>query len=303
MDHRAALAALLDFYAEAGIDCALAEEPFDRFAEEAARREARRASGPAVAEGPGEGAERRRDSADRAALRIPQQFRPQKEAERAAPAPPPAAITAIPPEEAQASAKALAAEAQSLEALRALLAEFDGCALKSMAKNLVFDDGNPQGRVMLIGEAPGAEEDREGRPFVGRSGQLLDRMLAAIGLDRESVYIANVIPWRPPGNRTPTPQELAVCLPFIQRQVALADPDFIVCLGGSATQALLGTRTAITAARGRWFAYDTGSRTIPALSTFHPAYLLRQPLQKRRAWQDLRALKKALEGAAVQFTQ
>jgi DNA polymerase len=147
---------------------------------------------------------------------------------------------------------------------------------------------------MFVGEAPGYEEDISGRPFVGRSGKLLDRMMEAIGLDRSKAYIANVIPWRPPGNRTPTPQETAICLPFIRRQIELANPDILVCLGHPATQTLLGTKEGITRTRGRWFKYDTGTREIDAIATLHPAYLLRQPLQKRLAWRDFLAINKAL---------
>ena len=173
--------------------------------------------------------------------------------------------------------------------------KFDGCALKSTATRLVFADGNPQARIMFVGEAPGREEDIEGLPFVGRSGKLLDRMIAAIGLDRTSAYIANVIPWRPPGNRTPTPQETQICLPFIQRQIELVNPDVLVTLGNPSTQTLLSTREGIMKTRGKWFDYDTGTRVIRALATFHPAYLLRSPSYKRMAWQDLRAIAKALE--------
>jgi len=158
----------------------------------------------------------------------------------------------------------------------------------------VFADGNPQARVMFVGEAPGFEEDQSGKPFVGRSGKLLDRMMAAIGLDRTSAYIANVVPWRPPGNRTPTPQETAICLPFIRRQIELANPDILVCLGGPSAQTLLGIRDGITRTRGRWFPYDTGTREIRAIATFHPAFLLRSPLQKRLAWRDFMAIRKAL---------
>ena len=148
---------------------------------------------------------------------------------------------------------------------------------------------------MFVGEAPGREEDIEGLPFVGRSGKLLDRMIAAIGLDRTSAYIANVIPWRPPGNRTPTPQETQICLPFIQRQIELVNPDVLVTLGNPSTQTLLATREGIMKTRGSWFDYDTGTRVIRAMATFHPAYLLRSPSYKRMAWQDLRAIAKALE--------
>ena len=199
------------------------------------------------------------------------------------------------PEAAIASAREAARTAPTLEALRALLENFDGCALKSTATRLVFADGNPQARIMFVGEAPGREEDIEGLPFVGRSGKLLDRMIAAIGLDRSNAYIANVIPWRPPGNRTPTPQETQICLPFIQRQIELVNPDVLVTLGNPSTQTLLSTREGIMKTRGHWFDYDTGTRVIRALATFHPAYLLRSPSYKRMAWQDLRAIAKALK--------
>jgi DNA polymerase len=148
---------------------------------------------------------------------------------------------------------------------------------------------------MLVGEAPGRDEDIQGLPFVGRSGQLLDRMLAAIGLTRNDVYIANVVPWRPPGNRTPTPQETAACRPFVERQIELADPDFLILLGGAAAKELLDSPEGILKLRGRWREYDTGRRTIRAMATLHPAYLLRQPLQKRLAWRDFLALKAALD--------
>ncbi len=204
--------------------------------------------------------------------------------------------TAMPLDAAESSARALAQSANDLETLRSIIANFDGCPLKRTATQLVFADGVPGSRVMLVGEAPGAEEDRLGRPFVGRAGQLLDRMLAAIGLDRTSVYIANVVPWRPPGNRTPTPQETQVCLPFIERQIELADPDALVCLGASAVRTLLGVQTGIMRARGSWVAYSMqGGREIRALAMLHPAFLLRQPAHKRLAWADLRALAAALE--------
>jgi DNA polymerase len=198
-------------------------------------------------------------------------------------------------EEAVTSAREAAKSAKSLDELRSALERFDGCALKTTAKNLVFADGNPEAKVMLVGEAPGAEEDREGLPFVGRSGKLLDRMLGAVGLDRTNVYIANIVPWRPPGNRTPTPQESATCLPFIRRQIELVDPDILVCLGKPSMQTLLGIKDGIRGVRGRWYDFDTGTRTIKALVTFHPAYLLRSPLEKRHSWRDMLALKKALE--------
>ncbi|MDR3466144.1 MAG: uracil-DNA glycosylase, partial [Xanthobacteraceae bacterium] len=198
------------------------------------------------------------------------------------------------PEVAIGTARATAQAAATLDELAAGLAAFEGCALKFTATRLVFADGNPAARIMFVGEAPGRDEDIEGRPFVGRSGKLLDLMMAAIGLDRGSVYIANVIPWRPPGNRTPTPQETQICLPFIQRQIELVNPDILVTLGNPSTQTLLNTRDGIMKTRGRWIDYDTGTRKIRAMPTFHPAYLLRSPAYKRLAWQDLRAIRKAL---------
>jgi len=259
---------LLAFYLEAGVDCALTEMPVNRL------------SDPDVAPGPSETA-------------LPNPVRTIPAAMPAA-IPGPRVEPAPAPEAAILSAREAARTAPSLEVLRALLENFDGCALKSTATRLVFADGNPKARVMFVGEAPGREEDIEGLPFVGRSGKLLDRMIAAIGLDRTSAYIANVIPWRPPGNRTPTPQETQICLPFIQRQIELVNPDVLVTLGNPSTQTLLSTREGIMKTRGRWFEYDTGTRVIRAIATFHPAYLLRSPSYKRMAWQDLRAIAKAL---------
>ncbi len=194
-------------------------------------------------------------------------------------------------------ARELAAGANTLAELRERLAAFEGCALKNSATNLVFSDGAENARVMIVGEGPGADEDRTGKPFVGRAGQLLDRMLAAIGLDRTKVYIANVVPWRPPGNRTPTPQELALCLPFVRRQIELVSPDFLVLLGASAAQTLLDEKEGIMRLRGHWREYECGGRKIRALPMLHPAYLLRAPLKKAQAWRDLRSLKHALDAA------
>jgi len=204
------------------------------------------------------------------------------------------AAAAPSPEVAVTAARAAAQTAKTLDELRALLEAFEGCMLRATATQLVFADGNPAARVMFVGEAPGRDEDIAGLPFVGRSGKLLDRMIEAIGLDRTQVYIANIVPWRPPGNRTPTPHESAICLPFIRRQIELADPDILVCLGQPSTQTLLETKEGITRTRGRWFKFDTGSREIRALATYHPAFLLRSPLQKRLAWRDFLAIKKAL---------
>lgn len=180
--------------------------------------------------------------------------------------------------------------ARTLDELREQLLAFEGCRLKATATQLVFADGNPEADIMFVGEAPGADEDRIGRPFVGRAGQLLDKMLAAIGLDRTKVYIANVVPWRPPGNRTPTPLETGACLPFTRRQIELVAPKILICLGAPSMQTLLGIKEGIMRSRGRWMDYDCGGRIIPAMAMLHPAYLLRQPSQKKYAWQDLREL-------------
>ncbi|HVJ41695.1 MAG TPA: uracil-DNA glycosylase [Dongiaceae bacterium] len=194
------------------------------------------------------------------------------------------------------NAREAAKAANDLAALREALAQFDGCALKKTATNLVFADGNPDSRVMLIGEAPGADEDRQGKPFVGVSGQLLDRMMAAIGLDRSTFYITNVCFWRPPGNRKPTEAELAAQLPFVTRHIELIKPKVLVLVGGSSAQGLLGLNDGITRLRGRWFDYASPglAAPIPTIPIFHPAYLLRQPGLKREAWRDLLKLQTRL---------
>lgn len=195
--------------------------------------------------------------------------------------------------EAGASARARAGEAKTLAELEAAVRAFDGCPLKFTATNTVFADGNPQARVMLVGEAPGEDEDRQGRPFVGVSGRLLDRMLAAIGLDRTNVYITNILPWRPPGNRSPTQAEIAACMPFMERHVALIAPAVLVPLGGTAAKALLNRAEGITRLRGRWFDYPAGT-PVPVLPMLHPAYLLRNPASKREAWRDMLTLRQRL---------
>lgn len=266
---------LLTFYQEAGVDALVGDTPVDRLAGDpppAAFRE--------------EAAETR--SAGSGSPPPPAAARPADLRERAAAAPLPS------PEAAVMAAREAAKSAGSLAELKAILDRFEGCALRATATQLVFADGNPRSRVMFVGEAPGRDEDIEGLPFVGRSGKLLDRMMAAIGLDRSRVYIANIVPWRPPGNRTPTPQESAICLPFTLRQIELADPDVLVCLGAPSAQTLLDIRDGILKARGRWFPFHTGTREIRATATLHPAYLLRQPLQKRLVWRDFLAIKKAL---------
>jgi DNA polymerase len=273
---------LLAFYLDAGVDALVGEEAVDRMAEP-----------PVASFAEGEAAAKQQEGGEAPSSASRKPFPPpplpRNEAANA-----PAQAAPPPPEVAVMAAREAAASAKDLDALRGLLENFKGCGLRATATQLVFADGNPKARVMFVGEAPGYEEDISGKPFVGRSGKLLDRMMEAIGLDRTKAYIANVVPWRPPGNRTPTPQETAICLPFIRRQIELADPDILVTLGQPATQTLLGTREGITRTRGRWFKYDTGKREIRAMATLHPAYLLRQPLQKRLAWRDFLALKKAL---------
>ncbi len=258
-DETRALAWLLRWYAEMGVDLAVDAEPHDRFAEKDLEKPRRAGASP--------------ESATR---------RPQP-------------LPALSADATTQSARDAAAAARTLDELRAELLAFEGCALKATATQLVFADGNPEAKIMIVGEAPGADEDRLGRPFVGRAGQLLDKMLAAIGLDRRHVYIANVVPWRPPGNRTPTPIETSACLPFMRRQIELVHPNILVCLGAAATQTLLGTREGIMRIRGRWHEYDMAGTKIPAIAMLHPAYLLRQPSHKKFAWQDLRELAKMIK--------
>ncbi len=282
---RQAAAEIIAWYAEMGVDVALEETPVNRLA----------ASAEVPWEPPSEPAPR--FLAD--ALPLSEPRRP--------PAPPAPRTTIAPadataPDDSAQAARTAARAAADLDELRAALGAFDGCKLKQTATQLVFADGRPGARVMLVGEAPGREEDRLGLPFVGRSGHLLDRMLAAIGLDRTAVYIANVVPWRPPGNRTPTPQETATCRPFIERQIELCDPDFLICMGAPAAAELMGNREGILKFRGRWHEFDTGSRKIRAMATLHPAYLLRQPLQKRLAWRDFLTLRQALDAGTTDVT-
>ncbi len=211
--------------------------------------------------------------------------------------PPPAPVrqfTSTAPDAAELGARSAAKSAQNLEALEAALANFDGCGLKATAKNLCFYRGAPKARVMIIGEAPGRDEDIAGKPFVGRAGQLLDKMLAAIGLNETSVHITNIVYWRPPGNRTPTPQEAQVCRPFLERQLELVDPEVVILLGGAAAKAILDTPEGIMRIRGKWRETQIGARTVKTLATLHPAYLLRTPAAKRLVWRDLIAIRAAL---------
>jgi DNA polymerase len=260
---------LLTFYVEAGVDVALDEVPANRFAD------------PPVPS----------PDIGTSTAAVPRQ---KIEPRPAAPAVVPAAAPPL-PEEAIMAARAAARSAASLEELRTIMNGFEGCALRTTAKQLVFGDGSPQARLMFVGEAPGFEEDQTGVPFVGKSGQLLDKMLSAIGIARGDVYIANIVPWRPPGNRDPSIHETQICLPFIQRQIELVDPQILVCLGKPSTATLLGVTDGIRRTRGRWFTYKSETREIRAMPTYHPAYLLRTPIEKRLAWRDFLAIKRALE--------
>lgn len=202
-----------------------------------------------------------------------------------------------PPDAATVSAREAARRAKTLDELRGVLETFDGCALKATAKSLCFYRGRPDARLMIVGEAPGREEDLAGKPFVGRAGQLLDKMLAAIGLREDDVHITNVVYWRPPGNRTPTPQEVQICRPFLERQIELVAPDVLMTVGGPAATALLGIEGGIMRTRGRWREVEVAGRTVPAMPTLHPAYLLRTPIAKRLAWRDLLAIQDRLLAA------
>jgi uracil-DNA glycosylase family 4 len=302
-NQKTALRDLLVFYREAGVDASLAETALDRLTQEAEPAQVEPAH-PVPSTPSLPSAKSGKQSIDAArsfssALPMP----PARPGEPVAHTGTRAGTVlgtaaASSPEAGLLAGRAAANSAGTLDELRALLDAFQGCSLRQTATQLVFADGNPEARVMFVGEAPGRDEDIAGLPFVGRSGKLLDRMMAAIGLDRTSAYIANVVPWRPPGNRTPTPQESAACLPFTRRQIELADPDILVCLGAPSAQTLLNTREGILKVRGRWFPFQTGTREIRATATLHPAYLLRQPIQKRFAWQDFLSIKQALSQAA-----
>lgn len=271
-----AMRAALDWYSAMGVDLAIGEEPIDRFAMPATAQKALRDAG-----------------ADNST-----------DHKNAAPISPVTGQTSTPavaqghsqPEVHNVDeAKQLANAATSLDSLRASMESFNGCPLKHRATNLVFADGNPEADIMLVGEAPGREEDMQGAPFVGQSGELLDRILGAIGLNREKVFIANTLPWRPPGNRNPTPAETAVCLPFLFRQVELVAPKIIVTMGGAASKTLLQSNAGILRLRGKWQDIEVGQHTCASIATLHPSYLLKQPAQKALVWRDMLRLKAKIE--------
>lgn len=206
----------------------------------------------------------------------------------------PRAVTPLGASEAETGARRIARAANSLQELEAALQNFDGCGLKSTATKLCFYRGAPSSDLMIIGEAPGRDEDLAGKPFVGRAGQLLDKMLSAIGRTEADVHITNVVYWRPPGNRTPTPQEALACRPFLERQIELVSPKILVAVGGSAAKEMLGATEGIMRLRGKWRDITIGDRKIPAVATLHPAYLLRTPAAKQLAWMDLLQIRSKL---------
>ena len=269
---------LLRWYQAMGVDEAIAETPLDWSAYEPERFARIAAAQPAPVQS-------RREA-------VPPAPPPRPEAAQPVTRAPAFALT----DPSAMAARELARQAPDLIALEAALAAFDGCPLKKTAKHLCFARGKLQARLMMIGEAPGRDEDLEGKPFVGRAGRLLDKMLAAIGIGRDDAYITNVVYWRPPGNRTPTPQEVQACQPFLERQIELIAPDVLVLLGGAAAKQVLGIDQGIMKLRGKWRNYETGGRAIPTMATLHPAFLLRNPVSKRMAWRDLLAVKAALEG-------
>lgn len=257
---------ILEWYAAVGADEAVAEEPADRFAL----------------------------PKEEAPLPPKKEFPEERDLFPAAVPAPTVRKTAE-----DAGAAELARRAQTLEELRAVMEAFDGCPLKETAAHMVFGAGKPRAQIMIIGEAPGAEEDRRGEPFVGVSGQLLDLMLKSIGLNRDDVYISNILPWRPPGNRKPSEAEVALFTPFIRRHIALVHPKILLLLGGSAVSALMHTNEGITRCRGRWMEYTDEDLFLPAMASFHPAFLLRTPAQKKMSWRDFLALRQRLDEETV----
>ncbi len=269
-DNRQALE-ILTWYIDAGVDEAISDHSTDFFAKKE------------------EVAATIRPSKATPAAKVPAARKTQT------PARAPQAASVLSANETANDARLLAQSCTSLDDLKTAMAQFDGCGLKATATNLVFGDGATDARVLFVGEAPGRDEDIQGIPFVGRSGQLLDRMLKAIGQNRNSVYITNMIAWRPPGNRNPTPLETAVCRPFVDRQIELIDPEIIVFLGGVAAKELLETSTGIMRLRGKWCKFKVAEKEYTALPTLHPSFLLRNPGQKRLAWHDFLMIKGFLD--------
>lgn len=264
-DHTISYNELLGYYSEAGVDTPVSDTPINRFQQMS------------------EVEQPEREETEKQKSKQPQTSRLRHSSHQSM-------------DKQVATASELAGNANNLDELFEALKSFNGCTLKLTAKNTCFSDGSPNAELMLVGEAPGRDEDLQGIPFVGRSGQLLNRILAAIGLSRSDVYIANTIPWRPPGNRTPTPIETELCRPFIERQIELANPQILVALGGPSMQVLTGAKDGIIRSRGKWLSHKTkNGTTIPVMPTFHPAYLLRTPSQKKLVWHDFLEIRNALD--------
>ena len=273
-------AALLHFYADAGVEWMLDEEAVDRFAEFDAEKAARAAS--------------RRPASAAAEQARPQQAQPQSARNAPAPRPQPTAPATVPDAEAVAMARQVAESARSLAELKAAVENFDHCILKRSARHSLIATGNPDCRIMIVGAIPGADEDRDGLPLSGRAGELFDRMLHSIGLDREKVVLTNALPWRPPGNRMPTPAEMDICRPFIERQLSLCAPRAVLLLGNFAVRYLVDSAATIHLNRGEWHSVRAGDQIVPALASLHPQDLLLAPANKRLAWQDLLAFRARL---------
>ncbi len=274
------LSALLHFYAEAGVEWMLEEEAVDRFAEFDALKSARRTASAAAPQSDNQQAASRTSPAPRQT--------PQPDRTAGMPQP------AIPDGEAVQQARFAAETARSLTELKTAIVAFDGCNLKRSARSTIFASGDAASGIMLIGSGPGADDDREGAPFAGRPGQLLDKMLAAIGLDRAQILLTQVIPWRPPGNRVASSAEMEICRPFIERQIALAEPKVILLLGNFAARVFLGENDTIHGLRGRWREIAAGGQIVPAIATLHPQDLLTAPINKRLAWNDLLEFKRRI---------
>jgi uracil-DNA glycosylase family 4 len=286
-------ASMLQFYAQAGVVDLLGDEPIYRYADTVKQLEQRKAKKAAKMD---QMLSSNKARAENIRLQSSAPSQTQHPAQRPVQRPEQASTTlAVPDQAAMKETRELAQSAKIIEELSAIIKSYKGCNLCHSAKNTVFADGNPEAPVMLIGEAPGRDEDMHGIPFVGPAGQMLDKMLAAISLDRTSCYISNIIPWRPPGNRTPVAHEIELCRPFVERHIELAQPKLLIFMGNVSTKTLLNTNKGILSIRGKWDEYKIGEEAVPAMPTLHPAYLLKNPVAKRNAWHDLLAIQAKLK--------
>ncbi|TRB02470.1 MULTISPECIES: uracil-DNA glycosylase family protein [Rhizobium/Agrobacterium group] len=286
----AELAALLHFHADAGVDWLLEDQPLDRFAEFAAARPARPTQGQEAGAAARQPSQRPMERGGDTPQHSPQQQpKRQTPARGAPPAPAVQQNVAMPDEQAVAAARFAAESARSLAELKTALEGFSGCNLKNSARSTIFTEGDPSSAIMVIGPMPDADDDREGLPFAGKTGLLLDRMLSAIGLERGNIMLGNVVPWRPPGNRPPTQAEMDICRPFIERQIALAEPKHLLLLGNFTARFFFGGTGTIHTLRGQWRDVAAGHLVLPALASLHPQELLNAPASKSLAWQDLLA--------------